>query len=231
MPTPKQCVLLFLRAPERGRVKTRLAASLGDDSALALYRLFVEDILETLSRTGYPFILYGHPAENIGQISIWLGPDLSCRPQTGGDLGRRMANAFSDVFAGGYDEVVLIGSDIPDLPSRIIRDAFSALGQEGAALGPAEDGGYYLIAFRKSAFRPAVFDDISWGTETVLAQTLSAFEKNGIPVRLLERWRDIDTILDLSALSARHPESDDAAPRTLACLRQKRGLDGKNTAL
>jgi len=230
MSISKQCILLFLRTPEKGRVKTRLAASLSDDTALALYLLFVEDTLEMLSRTGYPIILYGHPAENLGVISTWLGPRLPCHPQTGEDLGRRMAAAFSQAFSDGFDKVVLMGSDIPDLPPRIIRDAFSALNQEGAALGPAEDGGYYLIAFRRSAFQATVFDDISWGTETVLSQTLSAFEKSRTPVRLLERWQDIDTIDDLSALSARHPVDTSTAPRTLGYLRRRRKQGGATSS-
>jgi rSAM/selenodomain-associated transferase 1 len=235
MPTPKKCILLFLRAPERGRVKTRLAASLGNDAALTLYRSFVEDILTMLSQTGFPVIPYGHPAEKLGDISTWLGPHLPCRPQSGKDLGRRMATAFSEAFSDGFDRVVLVGSDIPDLPPRIIQNAFSALDQEGAAFGPAEDGGYYLVAFRKSAFLPEAFENISWSTEKVLAQTLVVFQENSAPVRLLERWRDIDTIEDLKALSARHPESDSEAPRTLAYIRRAgfkdsriRGFEGND---
>jgi rSAM/selenodomain-associated transferase 1 len=219
MPTPKKCILLFLRAPEKGRVKTRLAAGIGDNAALDLYRLFVEDILGMLSRTGYPVVLYGHPAEKLGDISTWLGPNLPCRPQAGGDLGLKMAMAFSEVFSSGFEKVLLIGSDIPDLPSRIIQSAFSALDQEGAAIGPAEDGGYYLIAFNRSAFSASVFDNISWGSEKVLPQTLAAFRENDTLVHRLEIWRDIDTIEDLEALSARYPTDDSAAPRTLAYIR------------
>lgn len=239
MPSSRNCILLFLRAPEKGRVKTRLAASLGDDVTLALYRLFVEDILGMLSRTGCPVVLCGYPEDKLGEIVSWLNPDLPCRPQSGEDLGHRMANAFFEAFSDGFDKVVLVGSDIPDLPPRIIQDAFLALEEEGAALGPAADGGYYLVAFRKTGFLPEVFENISWGTGTVLSQTLSVFEKNGAPVRLLAPWQDIDTIEDLAALNARHPAADSAAPRTLAFLRQRRGSggweagqpDGKNNAV
>jgi rSAM/selenodomain-associated transferase 1 len=220
MQTPNQCILLFLRAPERGLVKTRLAASLGNDTALSLYRHFVEDILAMLSRTGFPVILWGHPEARLDRIASWLGPELPLRPQAGEDLGRKMANAFSEAFADGFDKVVLVGSDIPDLPPRIIRDAFSALDQAGAAIGPAADGGYYLVAFRKSAFLPEAFENISWSTEQVLPQTLARFQKGGMPVRLLEQWQDIDTIEDLKALSARHPEDISAAPGTLAYIRK-----------
>jgi rSAM/selenodomain-associated transferase 1 len=225
MSIPKKCILLFLRAPERGRVKTRLAASLGDEAALALYRLFVEDMLAMLSRTGFPVILWGHPEAGLASIASWLGPELPLRPQTGKDLGRRMANAFSEAFSDGFDRVVLVGSDIPDLPPRIIRDAFSVLDQKGAAIGPATDGGYYLVSFRKSAFLPEVFENISWSTEKVLEQTLSTFEKNDAPVQLLTPWQDIDTLEDLKALSTRHPVDISAAPGTLAFIRLRRRLD------
>lgn len=229
MPIPKHCTLLFLRAPEKGRVKTRLAATLGEDITLTLYRLFVKDILETLTQAGYPVILCGYPEEKLAGISTWLGPALPCWSQFGNDLGGKMANAFSRAFSEGFDRVVLVGSDIPDLPPRIIRDAFSALGKEGAALGPATDGGYYLIAFRRSAFLPEAFKNISWSTGQVLAQTLAVFSDNGTPVRLLEQWRDIDTLEDIKALSARHPADISAAPGTLAYIKKAgfRGSKGR----
>lgn len=216
--SPK-CILLFLRAPEKGHVKTRLAASLGDDVTLKLYRSFVPDMLEMLTRTTYPVILYGHPRDKISEIKAWLGGKMPCRPQTGNTLGDKMANAFSAAFSEGFEQAVLIGSDIPDLPDRIIHEAFSALDREGAALGPAADGGYYLVAFRKSAFLPEAFINIPWSTEKVLARTLEKFKDAGTPVRLLEPWKDIDTVEDLAALSARHPTDISAAQRTLGYLR------------
>ena len=221
MPTPQECILLFLRAPEKGRVKTRLAASLGKDPAFALYKSFVLDILDIISAAGCRVFLYGHPVDKVEEISLWLGSQFPCRPQIGENLGSKMANAFSEVFADGFEKAVLVGSDIPDLPLRIIHQAFSALDREGAALGPAADGGYYMIAFRKSVFLPSVFENISWSTDKVLAQTLTAFKEAGTPVHLLEKWRDIDTVEDLKALMARHPTIDSAAPRTLTYLRQR----------
>jgi glycosyltransferase A (GT-A) superfamily protein (DUF2064 family) len=134
-----------------------------------------------------------------------------------------MANAFRDAFSEGFEQVVLIGSDIPDLPSRIIHEAFSALDREGAALGPAVDGGYYLIGFRRSAFVPEVFKNIPWSTEKVLTETLAAFGKKKALVRLLDEWQDIDIAEDLTVLANRHPEDISAAPGTLAFLRQRLG--------
>lgn len=196
---------------------------MGDDTALKLYRFFVEDTLAMLSQTGYPVFLYGHPKDRLEDIAAWLGQDFLCRPQAGEDIGRKMANAFSRAFSEGFEQVVLIGSDIPDLPPRIIQDAFSALNHEGAALGPAVDGGYYLVAFRKSSFLAEAFDNISWSTEKVLAQTLEKFKDTGTPVRLLAPWQDIDTIEDLTALSARNKTNSSAAPNTLGYLKQMPG--------
>jgi rSAM/selenodomain-associated transferase 1 len=220
MPISKKCILLFLRAPEKGRVKTRLAASLGDQATLAFYRTFVEDIMEMLSETGYPVLLYGHPADKISDITSWLGPDNPCRPQTGDTLGKKMANAFSEAFSEGFEQVVLLGSDIPDLPPQIIHEAFGALDKEGAAIGPSLDGGYYLIAFRASSFLPRAFENIPWSTESVLPRTLGVFRAHGKPVHLLPQWQDIDTVEDLKDLDTRHRHGDKAASRTLEYLRQ-----------
>lgn len=221
----RQCILLFLRAPEKGRVKTRLAAALGDDVTLRLYRAFVLDILDMLFRTEYPVVLCFHPREKASEIKAWLGRELPCWPQTGKTLGKKMANAFIRAFSEGFDRVVLVGSDIPDLPDRIIESAFSAINREGAAIGPAEDGGYYLVAFRKSVFLPGVFENIPWGTEKVLQQTLKVFNAHRAPVSLLEPWRDMDDAGDVKDLLAKHPSDDAPAPRTLALLRTA-GFEG-----
>jgi rSAM/selenodomain-associated transferase 1 len=200
-------------------VKTRLAKSLGDDAALSLYRSFVLDTLDTLVRTRYPIIVCGHPKEKIGAISAWLGGNLPCWPQTGNSLGQKMANAFSRAFSEGFDQAVLIGSDIPDLPGRIIEQAFLALNDPGAALGPSQDGGYYLVAFCAAAFLPQVFEDIPWGTEQVLDRTLETFKIHNATFTLLEPWRDIDTIEDLRALLEKYPDENTAAHRTIGYLK------------
>ena len=222
--TSKQCILFFLRAPEKGRVKTRLAKSLGDDAALSLYQSFVLDTLDMLARTRYPIIVCGYPKEQIPAINAWLGGYLPCWSQTGNSLGHKMANAFSRAFSEGFDQALLIGSDIPDLPGRIIEQAFLSVNNHGAALGPSRDGGYYLIAFRASAFLPRVFEDIPWGTDKVLEASLKVFRTHNAPVSLLEPWQDIDTAEDLKALLERHPSDNTAAPRTIGFLKTESPL-------
>ncbi len=204
-----------------GHVKTRLAKTLGDNATLSLYQSFVLDTLDMLGRTRYPVIIFGHPEEKIASIDTWLSGNFPCRSQIGNSLGDKMANAFSRAFSEGYDRAVLIGSDIPDLPERIMERAFRALDEKGAALGPSRDGGYYLVAFRASAFLPKVFENIPWSTEQVLEKTLKVFRAHNAPVSLLEPWRDIDTIEDLKSLLERHPDKNDAAPRTLGFLKSE----------
>lgn len=186
---------------------------------MSLYQSFVLDTLDMLGRTRYPIIVCGHPKSKISSISTWLGGNYPCWPQAAGSLGHKMENAFSRAFSKGFDRAVLIGSDIPDLPDRIIEQAFLALDTPGAALGPSRDGGYYLVAFRASAFLPRVFENIPWGTGKVLEETLKIFESHNRPVSLLEPWQDIDTADDLKALLERCPDGDAAAPRTLGFLK------------
>ncbi len=194
------CILLFLRAPEIGRVKTRLARTIGDVHALALYRLFVQDMIDTLTATHIPLFACCHPADKLPFVASWLGPALHYRPQRGNCLGERMAAAFRTAFSEGFERAALVGSDLPDLPADLLHAALEALDHRGAALGPGTDGGYYLVAFRKSAFTPEIFCDIPWGTDRVLDRTLATFEAMRLPVALLPQWADVDTIADLRAL-------------------------------
>jgi hypothetical protein len=199
-PAEDGCVILFVRFPEKGRVKTRLAASVGDETAVRLYENFVLDAIDTLSGCPRPFIISFHPPSSAGRVASWLG-DHRYMPQRGADLGERMKNAFLSVFETGVSKALLMGSDVPDLPPSVIEEAFSALGGNGAVLGPALDGGYYLIGFNKNAFVPGAFEGIAWGAPSVFRDTMRALE--GVRVHVLPRWRDVDTVEDLDALFLR----------------------------
>jgi len=124
-------------------------------------------------------------------------------PQHGRDLGERMKNGFLDGFAKGYKRVVLIGSDIPDLPKNSIEEAFQSLEETDAVIGPAFDGGYYLIGFRQSAFSSQVFEEINWGTATVFDETMKKLKRLRRSVHTLPRLRDIDTVEDLNHLKGK----------------------------
>ena len=129
-----------------------------------------------------------------------------------------MKNAFQRCFSDGFASVVLIGSDIPDLPPEIFAEAFAALDNSGAVIGPAADGGYYLIGFRKETFVPEVFGGIAWSTGTVFAETWPVWSRAGVGVHRLPLWRDVDTPEDLRDLIRRHRDTPFARSRTMACL-------------
>ncbi len=203
MPTESQTnlyrkrVLLFVRAPQRGHVKTRLAKQLGADKTLALYRCFVEDIIATLKTGSYQTSVFYTPADQGAVVQAWLGKDASCQPQTGLDLGQRMQKAFANTYCGPVEQAILIGSDFPDLDIGIIHEAFSALQKSDVVIGPARDGGYYLIGFQKDAFKENVFRDVDWGTSRVFQQTLGQIQQANLNCYTLPAWQDVDTYKDL----------------------------------
>ena len=202
--THRQRVLLFIRVPEIGRVKTRLAKRIDTKTTLALYRCFVEDILETLAAGGYGTTVFFTPADKGPAVQAWLAENTHIQPQTGKNLGQRMRNAFLSTFATQVDQAVLMGSDFPDLDIRIIREAFYALQKRDVVIGPARDGGYYLIGFRKNAFREDVFQGVDWGTDRVFQQTLGQIRNADLGSHTLPVWQDIDTYEDLLAFYGRN---------------------------
>jgi rSAM/selenodomain-associated transferase 1 len=196
-------ILLFVKAPIKGRVKSRLASALSDEAAVELYRSFVLDILATVDASSHPCRICIYPPDAREFIAAWLGHRRQYVPQSGDDLGSRMANAFQEAFASGVSRAVLIGSDVPDLPAEVIADAFAGLQGNDAVIGPAVDGGYYLIGFRNDTFRPDVFQDIRWGTDSVLRETRERFIRAGSRVHNVRQWQDVDTVEDLHSLRRR----------------------------
>ena len=221
-----QGVLLFIKAPDPGKVKTRLAVLLGDRAALALYRCFVSDVLAMLARGGYRLWIFFDPPEARRRVERWLGGGHRLLPQAGDDLGERMANAFRAAFAGGMDGALLIGSDIPDLPNAILDEGLAALAEHDAVLGPAGDGGYYLIGFKSETFLPAVFAGIPWSTPEVCARTLEILAQAGCRVHLLPRRRDVDSPADLVDLVRRSRGTAVAASATLGWIGREGLLSG-----
>ena len=211
-------IILFVKVPARSQVKTRLAAALGEEAALELYQRFVQDILDTLVQTGIPVMICYYPPDNRNAVAGWLGPEQQYLPQEGRDVGERMENAFRQAFNRGFSRVVLIGSDIPDLPAPLIKEALAALPMHDAVIGPARDGGYYLIGARNDTFFPGVFSGIAWSTGTVFRSTMQAFGKAGQRVHELPLWQDVDTIEDLKDLAARSRRSAFSSSRTMSFL-------------
>lgn len=220
----RQCILVFLKYPEIGRVKTRLSADIGDFHSAGLYRCFVLDLLSSIKKLRIDLVLYVYPDNSIDKFVAWLGSEYVFAPQQGDDLGQRMRNGFVDTFSSGYERAVLIGSDIPDLPLGIIHEAFEALGRRDAVIGPAGDGGYYLIGFRGDTFLSEVFEGMQWGTDRVFSETVSVLRRFGVALHMLPEWHDVDRLDDLFSLVERSKGSDFRFSKTMSYI--ARNMDG-----
>ncbi len=189
-------VVLFVKPPIPGRVKTRLARDIGAEAACSIYRALVERVLQQIEASGFPLALFFDGDED--QVpDRWKRHARCCVQQQGGDLGGRMAHAFRQLFDAGYQSAVLCGSDIPGIDAAYLRHAGQALQQSGMVIAPAHDGGYCLIGFVSERFTPLVFDQIRWSTDQVLQQTLDRCSQVGLQPMLLTLLRDIDTVDDL----------------------------------
>jgi len=195
--TISDTVLVFVRAPVAGRVKTRLAARIGAEAALRVYRRLAEHAVAEARALGSGASVRIHftPADGGDAVRAWLGGGGEYLPQAGGDLGERMRQAFEAAFAAGFRRAVIIGSDLPDLSPAMLRDAFARLETSDAVLGPARDGGYYLLGMREMI--GGIFDGVPWSTPRVLDATLARLRAAGASVALLEPLADVDEAADL----------------------------------
>lgn len=134
-------------------------------------------------------------------------------PQQGDDLGKRMRLAFETAFSEGYARCILTGSDLPGLDPKLIKSAFETLKKSPACIGPAKDGGYYLIGFQQERFSKSIFQDIKWSTESVFPETLIKLNEKGLPTAILPQFSDIDTVDDLLQLTV-NPVIETLCPRT-----------------
>ena len=192
----KKALIIFVRKPELGKVKTRLAATMGDEKALDVYKellLFTHNI--SLGVKADKFVFY---LNEIEKIDLWSQGGYKKMSQCEGDLGEKMYNAFSSLFRNGYNQVMIIGSDCPELTTAIMEDAFKMLKHNDVVLGPANDGGYYLFGMKK--LYTQLFKKVEWSTEKVLAQTLAACTSARLSYSLLPQLTDIDTEADLNSV-------------------------------
>lgn len=196
-------ILLFIKYPRVGEVKTRLGQSVGDEHAALLYRMFVEDQLETLRGAHHALTLYGMANASAKEYLSWLGNQHPFRFQHGRDLGERMTNALASTLTETRSPVLLLGSDIPDLPPDIPDKARFALTTQDICLGPTPDGGFYLVGIRSRKGLAGLFQDIVWSAPNVLRKTMQNCRTHGLRPALLPSWPDIDTLDDLAAFMAR----------------------------
>jgi hypothetical protein len=182
--------VLFVRAPRRGTVKTRLARSLGEDNALEAYRALLTVTCDALRGLGN-VELRVTPDDGIPELEPWRQAGWTLAPQGTGSLGERLAAAVEIHCRNGATSVVIIGSDCPDITAQDIGNAHNALATDDVVLGPATDGGYWLIGLRSPTV--GVFDNIAWSTESVLQQTRARAASLGLSVATLRQLDDIDT--------------------------------------
>ncbi|MDD9302011.1 MAG: TIGR04282 family arsenosugar biosynthesis glycosyltransferase [Desulfobacter sp.] len=207
----KEILLIFVRAPERGRVKTRLAKAVGDEKALALYKQFSKASLDaahawaeqgsTASGQALRQVwICFYPQEKLDLVTEWLGRDHIFWAQSGAGLGERMAGAMAAAFDQNAVRVALLGTDIPQIRQAHLGRAFECLGSKDVVLGPSLDGGYWLIGARWDRFSPRLFEDIEWGGDSVFSATIDRCRENHLTCARLDLLRDVDTLADLEAI-------------------------------
>jgi len=199
MNTPQRRLIVFTRHPEPGLVKTRLIPALGRAAATALHRRLTLRTLRTANAAAQEMravleIWYAGGTDET--MHHWLGDSWQCVPQNGADLGERMSTAFARSFENGTTAVVLIGTDSPHLTPGILNSAFAALDSHNVVLGPARDGGYYLLGLTQPV--PRLFKNIRWGTDQVLSQTLEILRRSNLEPVLLPELNDIDRPEDVT---------------------------------
>lgn len=200
-------VLLFTKFPQPGLVKTRLARDVGADNAAKLQMAFIEDELRMLAGIGADVTLCCDPCRPLSDYERLFGPGFAYRPQQGADLGERMLRALHTTLEETGRKTLLIGSDLPDLPGAHLSQACAALRAAQVCLGPATDGGFYLLGVREPL--PAdIFKGVVWSGPRVLEKTLANCGLKGVIHHLLPAWPDVDTVDDLSAYAARNKGMD-----------------------
>ncbi len=223
MTSTTEVLAVFARAPELGRVKTRLCPPFTADEAVRFHRALVEDTLDHLAKLDRPglsrVLLLSRPLLQATDLDIPRGWTVGI--QSPGDLGAKLSSFFEGAFRREVSRVVVVGCDSPTLPLEVAADAFEALERLDVTLGPAADGGYYLIGAR--VLVPELFRGISWGTEDVLRQTREVLERLGHRYHLLVPWYDVDRPPDLEKLREeiaflRRAQPDLVPRRTAAAL-------------
>ncbi|MCF6306502.1 MAG: TIGR04282 family arsenosugar biosynthesis glycosyltransferase [Flavobacteriaceae bacterium] len=191
LPVSKNALIIFTRNPELGKVKTRLAATVGNKAALEIYQFLISHTVKVSEKVNVDkYVFY---SENIQENDAWNDTVFRKKLQHGGDLGERMNNAFKQLLKIGYEKVVIAGSDIYELTCKDIKNSFFALETDDFAIGPAKDGGYYLLGMKQ--LNSAVFRNKNWGTSTVFKDTMEDLKNE--KVSLLAVKSDVDVYEDI----------------------------------
>jgi len=192
-------IIVFVKFPQKGKVKTRLAKDMGEYFATEFYRICAEHILseiKKLKKDNFTPYIYCHSNSEVEIVSGWVGKEFIVRAQIDGDLGERMFRSFKEVFHQGFSKALIIGTDIPDITSDLINGAALKLDENDFVVGPSSDGGYYLLGMNKPITE--IFLDLNWSTSLVLKYTLDKIKSLKLKAGLLDELIDVDTKNDLS---------------------------------
>ncbi len=201
-----QYLIVFTRYPEPGKTKTRLIPALGEVGAAKLQRQMTEYTLSLVKTISHLSTEVRFAGGNVQLMRDWLGSELIYQAQGEGELGVRMARSLSSALQSGATQVIIIGTDCPSLNAEILTTAFHQLQQHDLVLGPAMDGGYYLIGLQRLI--PELFINIDWGTAQVLAQTVKIAQDLNLSIFYLPHLADIDRPEDLAILDSRFDMSN-----------------------
>jgi rSAM/selenodomain-associated transferase 2/rSAM/selenodomain-associated transferase 1 len=194
----EKAVIVFVKYPVTGKVKTRLAKSTGEEFAMAFYEECVKHTFKQLSElknNNIDVFVFFDGTDDKAKFRNWINTDYNLLPQAGKELGERIINAFKKVFDYGYKQVAIIGSDIPDLGSNFINDALEKLSTNDFVLSPSPDGGYNLIGMKE--LNENIFINISWSTDKVIEETITKINSSGSSFTIVKTLLDIDTEQDL----------------------------------
>jgi hypothetical protein len=188
----KKAIIIFVRNPELGKVKTRLAATVGDEQALDIYCQLLSHTMEQAGKVAADKFVFYH--QQISVDDIWNGDGFYKKLQTGESLGDKMKAAFGEIFKLGYNKIMIIGSDCLQLKSSIINDGFTLLDEYDTVIGPANDGGYYLLGMKNNY--SFLFDNKAWSTESVFDDSMKDMQQHHLSTGLLPVLTDVDTEAD-----------------------------------
>ncbi len=191
-------IIVFTKFPVEGKVKTRLAKNMGNKFAVSFYRVCAEHTFKELIKvkeTGSELFLFYSEENEIEQVMNWAGNNFNYYSQQGNDLGLKMYNAFETVFKKGYKKVIIVGTDAPDVSMNLVQSVISVLDNYSVVIGPANDGGYYLLGFKSKLID--LFSGIEWSTNSVFDNTIEKLNRSKINYFMLDELTDIDTAEDL----------------------------------
>lgn len=215
----KDCLIIFAKEPEAGRVKTRLQGYLSKEMCVKLYKAFLMDTLELARVIKCPnkILAYASSGPGPGYLKRIASQETIFYKQRGKNLGERMDNAFKFAKRMNCDKAVIIGSDSPNLPAKYIKDAYLRLDENDIILGPSYDGGYYLVGLKEPC--PGIFKGVEWSSKTVLEKTVKNAGNIGKKVSLLREWYDVDDSIGLVRLKSDLKQGKKDAPWTRRLLK------------